>query len=425
MLRWTLGSLTLAHLVDRPGSDPAEVDAVRQAWSDIAGGYRRRPLTAFPELETVAPYYREWLAHPIRDAWWKDVSPQERYGSVAVPALNIGGWYDIFVAGTAANYRGLRDGGGSEAARSGSRLLIGPWSHTNTSRVYPERSFGWGAELDSLDPTLRYVRFFDRWLRDVDGGLDREPPVRLFVMGIDRWQDEADWPPPDAVQTAWHLHSGGRANTARGDGILSTAAAASEPEDAYRSDPHDPVPSMGGATLMPGGRSGWNDGPWDQRLPEARRDVLCYTSAPLSRALGIIGSVGLVLHASSTALDTDVTARLVDVHPDGRAELLTEGILRARYRTSLAAPVPLTPGELTELRIDLGPTANVFLPGHRIRLDVASSSFPRFDVNTQTGGDAASDGPDAIVVATNRVAHDRLHPSRLLLPVVDRAWEGT
>jgi uncharacterized protein len=423
LLRWTLGSLTLAHLPERPDPDPAVIDAVQRAWSTIAAGYQRRPLAGITELDEVAPYYRDWLAHPARDDWWTAVSPMQRYEAVVAPALNIGGWYDIFVGGTVANYRGLRDRGGSDAVRAGSRLIVGPWSHTNDSRVYPERSFGWGADLDSLDPTSLHLRFFDRWLRGTDNGLDAEPPVRLFVMGVDRWQDELDWPPPDAVETAWYLHSDGRANSAAGDGVLSpTPPGDDEAMDAYTSDPHDPVPSMGGATLLPGGRAGWNDGPWDQAAAESRTDVLCYTSEPLRGPLGVIGSVGLELHAASSASDTDFTARLVDVHPDGRAEILTEGILRARYRLSLRDPHPLPRDELVELRIDLGPTANVFLPGHRIRVDIASSSFPRFDVNPQSGGDAASAALDELVVARNRVAHDRRHPSRLQLPVVDRDW---
>jgi putative CocE/NonD family hydrolase len=242
-------------------------------------------------------------------------------------------------------------------------------------------------------------------------------------MGIDRWTDETDWPPPDALVESWFLHSGGRANRATGDGSLSSDPPEEEPEDAYTADPRDPVPSVGGATLMPGGRPGWNDGPWDQALAEARPDVLCYTSAPLERSVGVIGSVEAVLFAASSARDTDFVARLVDVHPGGRAEILTEGILRARYRESLAEPRLLERGAVTELRIDLGPTANVFRRGHRVRLDIASSSFPRFDPNTQTGNGAAADGPEDVVVATNRVVHDRHRPSRLLLPVVERAWE--
>ena len=422
-LRWALGSLSLAHFGSRHDVSAAGRDGVRRAYANLPESYQHRPLPGFPALDEAAPYYREWLEHPLRDEWWAAVAPNERYEAVSAPALNIGGWYDIFIGGTVENYRGLRARGGSAAARTGTRLLVGPWSHTNTTRYYPERFYSWEADLGETDVTGLYVRFFDRWLKDVDNGIDHEPPVRLFVMGVDRWQDEVDWPPPDANEAAWFLHSGGRANSSRGDGTLSRTAPEDEPEDTYRSDPLDPVPSMGGATLSRGGLAGWNDGPWDQAIPEARADVLSYTSEPLERPLGVIGSIALELHAASSARDTDFVARLVDVHPNGRAEIITEGILRARYRESLASPRALEPGVVEQYRIELGPTANVFLRGHRIRLDVCSSSFPRFDPNTQTGNTASDDGPADVVVATNRVVHDRGHPSRLLLPVVDRPWE--
>ena len=213
------------------------------------------------------------------------------------------------------------------------------------------------------------------------------------------------------------------ARTREGDGSLSPEAPGSEPPDTIRVDPHDPVPTIGGPTLMPGGRPGWNDGPWDQALAECRTDVLCYTSEPLARPLTVIGSVVAIVHLGSDAPDTDLVARLVDVHPDGRAELILEGILRARYRMGLDDPQPLPRAELVELRIELGPTANVFLAGHRLRLDLAGSSFPRFDVNPQTGGDPMLAGIDDVAVARNTIAHDRGHLSRVLLPIVDRTWD--
>ena len=416
VLRWSLGSLSQAH---RPSAE------LKAAYDGIAELYRRRPLAAVHELAEVAPFYAEWLAHPARDGWWQAVAPNERYDTVTVPSLNVAGWYDIFVAGSVENFAGIRARGGSPAAREGSRLIVGPWSHTNTTRAYPERSYGWGAELDALDPTELHRRFFDRWVReDPKAAGPAEPPVRLFVMGVDRWSDEASWPPPDARDVALHLHSSGRANGGSGDGALTEEPAGDEAEDTWTADPADPVPSLGGASLTAPGRYGWSDGPWDQAIAERRADVLSYTSAVLDRPLGVIGSVRLVVHVASSARDTDIVGRLVDVHPDGRAELLTEGILRARYRDSLAEPRLLEPDRPVELTVALGPTANVFLPGHRIRLDVCSSSFPRFDSNPQSGGDFTTDGPEAVVVARNRVLHDRGHPSRLVLPIVERSWEA-
>ncbi len=162
----------------------------------------------------------------------------------------------------------MRTRGGSEAARTGTRLIVGPWSHTSTERTYPERMYGWGAELDHLGPTDLHLRFFDRWLRGIDNGLDAEPRVRLFVMGVDRWQDESDWPLPDAEERPMYLRAGGS--------LAAAPPSDDEQSDAYRSDPADPMPSLGGATLMPGGRAGWNDGPWDQRPLDHRTDVLRY-----------------------------------------------------------------------------------------------------------------------------------------------------
>jgi putative CocE/NonD family hydrolase len=245
----------------------------------------------------------------------------------------------------------------------------------------------------------------------------------VFVMGRNQWREADDWPLPEAAVRAMWLHSGGAANGLDGDGLLSfEPPAGSEPPDTFVFDPLDPVPSMGGPTLSQiAGLPGWNAGPYDQREVEMRRDVLCYTSAPLDASLEVIGPIELELSAASSALDTDFTAKLVDVWPNGRAENLTDGIIRARYRDSLEEPGPLVPGEVTAFRIEVGPTANLFLPGHRIRLEVSSSNFPRFDPNTNTGGDTALEGPDAFVRATNRVFHERARPSRLLLPIIRSA----
>jgi len=239
-------------------------------------------------------------------------------------------------------------------------------------------------------------------------------------MGIDQWRDEQDWPLPDTAFTPYYLHSGGGANTPAGDGALSTEAPGDEPADSYTYDPRDPVPTTGGATFLPGLFIAANAGPRDQRPLDDRRDVLTFATPPLERDTEVTGPIELVLYVASDARDTDFTGKLVDVHPDGRAELLTDGILRARYRDSMSEPSLLEPGTVYELRIDVWPTSNVFKAGHRIRLDVSSSNFPRFDRNTNSGGTIATDGPDDLVVAVNQVFHDREHPSHLVLPIIDR-----
>src|SRR5436190_2090045 len=216
-------------------------------------------------------------------------------------------------------------------------------------------------------------------------------PVQIFVMGRNQWRMEADWPLPDTQYRSYYLHSGGAANTANGDGVLSQAASGIEPHDSYTYDPRSPVPTVGGQSLLPGSMIALNVGPRDQRTIESRPDVLCYATPPLERDTEVTGPIELVLYIASSARDTDFTGKLVDVFPDGRALALTDGILRARYRNSLAAPELLQPDMIYELHIDLIATANVFRAGHCIRLDVSSSNFPRFDRNTNTGGTIAGE----------------------------------
>ena len=239
-------------------------------------------------------------------------------------------------------------------------------------------------------------------------------------MGANVWRDEDDWPLPGTEYVDYFLHSRGRANTAGGDGGLSADAPGDEPEDVYLYDPRDPVPTTGGPTFLPGLFIGANAGPRDQRAVQARRDVLCYTSEPLAGPVEVIGPVLAVLHVSSSAPDTDFTAKLVDVAPDGRAENLADGILRARYRESLSEPSPLEPERVYRVTVDLVATAVLLPAGHRIRLEISSSNFPRFDRNTNTGGVIAAEGEADLRQAVNRVHHTRAQPSRLVLPVIRR-----
>jgi putative CocE/NonD family hydrolase len=375
------------------------------------------PLSDLPALRELAPHYFEWLAHPTADAYWHGASPNASYERIGAPALNIGGWYDIFLWGTLQNYLGMRQRGGSETARTHQRLLIGPWTHGNFSGSFPDREFGMAASTEAIDLSGVHLRWFDRWLKDVPDGAEADKPVKLFVMGLDQWREEDAWPLPDTRYTPYYLHSGGRANSLRGDGLLALAAPEEQPADVVLYNPHRPAPTVGGQVLIMGVNA---SGPRDQRSVEERDDVLCYTTPPLERAVEVTGPIELVLHASSSARDTDFTGKLVDVHPDGRAIILTEGILRARYRNSLAAPEPLEPGAVYELRLDLWATANVFLPGHRIRLEVSSSNFPRFARNSNSGGVIADEGPEAYIPTINRVFHDRARPSHLILPIIER-----
>ncbi len=254
--------------------------------------------------------------------------------------------------------------------------------------------------------------WFDRWLRGRESGA--AGGVRYWQLGENAWREAPAWPPPHEEER-WYLHSGGSANTLSGDGVLSRRAPGDEPADAYLYDPLDPAPTLYGKTLMP---TILPAGIADQRPVEQRADVLCYTSEPVADPLALNGRLRVELWASSSAPDTDFTAKLVDVAPDGYAMNLADGIVRGRYRESpRRRSAPLEPGEPTLFAIDLWDLAHTFLPGHRLRLEVSSSNFPRFDRNTNTGNELGADGAVDAVRAEQRVLHDPSHPSALVLPV--------
>ena len=377
------------------------------------------PLAELPLVAKYLPWIDSVFAHPTRDEFWQG-SAIDRVSSIRTPALTVTGWYDLFIGESLAAYEALqRDG--AEPARGNQRLVIGPWSHGPLGLLgrYPDRHFGLAAMQNSAELTATHIAFFDRWLKGDEHALDDVAPVRIFVMGIDRWRDEQQWPLPDVRYTDYHLDSGGRANTAAGDGVLSPEPAAGTSADRYLYDPRRPVPTLGGHVL---GLTDYN-GPADQSPVEGRDDVLVYSTAPLDVAVEVTGPVSATLHVSSAAVDTDFTAKLVDVFPDGRAMLLCEGVQRMRYRDSLVEPTPITPGEVYPITIDMTATSNVFLPGHRIRLEVASSNFPRYDRNSNTGGDIAHEPAAAMVTAVNQVHHGAGHRSRLILPIIDRGTE--
>ena len=236
-------------------------------------------------------------------------------------------------------------------------------------------------------------------------------------MGANIWRDEDDWPLPDTQYRPYYLHSQGRANTLHGDGQLSTQAPEQEAPDRFVYDPHQPVPSLGGANLTPFANT---IGPRDQRSVELRDDVLVYSTSVLEEALEVTGPIKAVFYVSSSAPDTDITCKLVDVQPDGRAMLLTDGILRLRYRQSFEEAMLLEPGEVVKIEIDLWSTANVFLPGHQLRIEVSSSCFPKFARNSNTGHNIALEGPEQYQLAVNHIYHSAEYPSHILLPIIER-----
>lgn len=409
-----------------------DLPALGRAMQLVAHEYDALPTTGYRELpiEGFGPLARLGLDAAVTEAARRRAD-QERsamlritdaYARTTAPALHVGGWYDVFLDGTIRNFNGMRARG-----HPGQYLVIGPWSHGMFEAMVGDVNFGLassGAFLDlRIDLLSLHLQFFDRWLKGATNGMDRWPAVKYFVMGANVWKSSETWPPPGVQTIPWYLHSGGHANTADGDGTLGTERPGDEAADQYVYDPANPVPTLGGATLM---HSGLRAGAVDQRPIELRPDLLVYTSAPLARPLEVTGPVRVVLHVATDAPDTDFVARLVDVHPDGRAIPLTDGIVRMRHRDGRGedgrsagpggAAEALDPARAYAVNIDLWATSCVFLEGHRIRLDVTSSNFPRWERNLNTGA------PNAATMETRpalqAVLHDAEHASQVLLPVV-------
>ena len=369
--------------------------------TDWMSVYAHRPLLTMDEAAGfVSPNWREEVQHTTLDDWWEPVRYQHRIGELDLPVLHISGWYDDEEIGTPANFAAM-----TAAGRAGQRLLMGPWGHAvNTTRKLGEIDFGPDALIDLDAYTLA---FLDEHVR----GIAPEPapdPVRIFVMGAGQWRDETSWPPASAGTHVFHLASDGRANSRFGDGRLQAEPAADGgPPDEWIHDPDRPVP------FITGEGSGQIGGPDDYLGVEGRGDVLVYSTEPLAEPVELIGPVTLVAHVATSAADTDIMAKLVDVHPSGFAQRLCDGMVRLRYRNGFDRAEPVTPGEVYEVRIVMWDTCVRLDAGHRIRVEVASSALPKFDVNLGTGGDMITETEG--VQATNRIWHDASRPSRLII----------
>jgi uncharacterized protein len=372
-----------------------------------------KPITSGSQLtHELAPYFLDWVAHPTYDSYWKQWSIEENYRNVQVPGLTIAAWYDLFQGGSLRNYAGLKEHAGNQAARDGQHLMITIGGHSGSKRKVGEVDFGPDAAFDEVAITLDW---FDYLLLGKQNQFSRGNPVRIFVMGKNEWRDEPAWPLARATETRYYLESDGKANSAAGDGSLATATPGKDGADTFVYDPANPVPTVGGPLCCDSEHLA--PGPRDQKDVEARSDVLVYTTPPLDQDVEVTGRVTLDLFAKSSAVDTDFTGKLVDVWPNGFAQNLTEGILRASFRASTTGqPTAITPGKVYEYKIDLWSTSNVFLKGHRIRLEVSSSNFPRFDRNLNTGKSDAQNIRS--VKATNTILHGSAHSSSLILPVV-------
>ena len=372
--------------------------------------YDHLPLATMDEAAGfVSPQWKAGLKFPPDENRGVRMSYQHRFGDVEVPVMHISGWYDDEQIGTPLNYIGMTTQG-REEVRDKQRLLMGPWGHAvNATSRLGEVDFGSSAVID-LDG------YQASWLKWVLGEEGAEPPapVRIFVMGENKWRDESEWPLARTQFTDYYLHSGGMANSRLGDGRLDTSPpTGEEPADKYTYDPKRPVP------FITAPRSSQLGGPDDYSAVELRGDVLCYTTDPFEEATEITGPIKLVLHASSSAVDTDFTAKVIDVYPNGFCQRLTDSMVRARYRDGHDAERLMEPGTVYEFTIDLWNTSLLVAEGHCIRLEVTSSAFPKYDRNLNTG--EPIDTGTRMEIAENQVWHDAAHPSRLILPVIPRS----
>lgn len=373
------------------------------------------PLKSQPLFHesSILQYYFDWLEHSTFDDYWKQIAITPKHHQISTSGFHIGGWYDIFLNGTLENYTGIRDKGSADT-RINQRLMIGPWMHLPWSPFVGEVDFGLNAGSRIIDENQ--IRMYNWILKGQDDGVSVEPPIKIFVMGENCWREEDSWPPKESVNTPYYFHSDGFANSLTGDGTLSTQSPSTEPTDKYVYDPRSPSTSRGGHSccremLAPMGC-------YDQRPVERFKDILCFTSVPLSMPLEVTGPITVTLWAATTVVDTDWVAKLIDVCPDGRAMNITEGILRASFRDGLETPILLERDHIYKYIINLRATSNVFLPGHRIRVDISSASFPQWDRNPNTGSLFGTATLSQLQTATQTIFHDSLRPSHILLPVI-------
>lgn len=384
----------------------AGVDWENWNWDEA---YRHLPLSTWDEMiGSKVPFLRDWVAHPTFDDYWKRASFVDRLDEVDLPNITLSGWYDIFVSQALEYVTTVRTTSRSAVARANQHVVVGPWAH-GPNWMAGERDFGENARIDAGELEEKW---FDHWLKGKDTGTDEWAPYRIFVMGRNAWRDEEEWPLARTAYTPYYFDSGGSANTLDGDGILSTEKAGAASTDTFVYDPEDPVPTLGGSVLF-----GRHYGSFDHSELEKRDDVLVFTTDALEREVEVTGPIRVVLYAASSAKDTDFTGKLLDVYPDGRAFNLCDGIIRARWRNASSTPEFIVPGDVYRYEIDLWATSNVFLAGHRIRVEISSSNFPRLNRNLNTGNAFGTDAE--IQKATQTIYHDAEYASHIVLPIIE------
>jgi len=369
-------------------------------------------LLTLPDPVSLAPYFRDWMEHERNDAYWQRWRISDHYREMNVKGLHAAGWHDLFLKGSIKNYTGLHAEASDPGVRAGQRLLIGPWAHTPTSAAgkVGDVVFGKNAVLDMTGTALKW---FDYTLKGVQNDYAGAAPVRIFVMGENVWRDELEFPLARTRYTKYYLHSSRGANGPTSDGELSLTVPGPERPDQFEYDPKNPVPTIGGRlccglALPPG--------PYNQHPNESRADVLIFSTPLLERDLEVTGYISLDVYASTSAVDTDFTALLADVDQSGYARFLTDGVVRARFRDGTERPQEVVPGQVYKYNIDLWATSNVFRKGHRLRLYISSSNFPRFNRNLNTGERML--GASRTVNARQTIYHDGKYSSSLTLPII-------
>jgi len=407
VLWWTINSLSVDTRrrlgIDSP---PQTLEEAEQIWQE-----RDRnkwlwflPLAEIPNevMPGMGELFRRWLQDHTTDFF----GFQEKHCQVDVPTLTTTGWYDQQI-GAIKHFTGMTANGMTAHARSNQRLIIGPWTHTSADWVSTVGDVDFGPEA-CRDYFHTADLWFRHWLKGEKNEVEEWPPIRLFLMGANRWRSESEWPLARTVYTNFYLHSGGQANTPAGDGTLSLEPPTDEPSDEYMYDPRDPVMTL----FTPGGQHA----PLNQGGLSSRRDILVYSTPPLEKPVEVTGPITMKLWAASSAQDTDFVVKLIDVWPNGFAQELCHGIVRARHRNGVDQPSLLKPNEVCEFTITVNPTGNLFQPGHRIRIDVSSSDFPNFDRNHNTGGNDSFES--TLLIARQTIFHDCARPSRVILPVI-------
>jgi putative CocE/NonD family hydrolase len=397
--------------------------------SQIAEKKYNRLLTELPVIELDKKvlgkensYWRKWIAHPVNDEYWERANFLDRLKDVQIPVFHQSGWFDGDGIGTKLNYLAM-----ASHHHPHQKLVLGPWGHSDeSSRRLGDRDFGAEAIVDMQ---RAYLRWFDFWLKGVDNGVAKEPLVNVFVMGSNRWLRGDTYPLPETRFEKWYLASDGKANTSKGDGRLSPQepGTASTP-DHYTYDPGEPTPSpddyeepeeTGDKTKKPSSSEAKKEAAeaYHAQITDARHDILVYTTEPMKEPLSFVGPLSAVLYASTTARDTDWFVRLSEVDEKGKIFQLAEGKVRARYRTTTKQAELLEPGKVYEYKIDLWHTGITIAKGKRLRVEVASASFPLFSRNLNTG--EHNETETWFVKAEQTIYHSKQYPSHILLPVVE------